>query len=256
MNDIKSLEERDRAISALVYALAVLDRWDIIFKGGTMLRMCVFLNYRFSEDMDVTYIGNHEYEIPLTVIEICNIAEDIFRGRLVPISTNDDRSWRKYISYGKGRDQLIKFEASSVRSEAEAPPSQIWGLIDRWNHHAIDIGINGFSLQSVMRDKYSCIGRRGEGRDLYDISRIMEEDESAIINGWDLYLDNWSNKDSEWGDRVHPSKLAESMAYLKSELKTTWELSLETKLFEEHKPFEEVFSEVHALIEDLIRQTL
>ena len=107
MNQKQLLEERDKALSALVYALAMLDRWDIIFKGGTMLRMCVFSDYRFSEDIDVTYIGNHEYEIPGTIKEICDIGEEIFRGRLMPVSTDDDRTWRKYISYGKGRDNQI-----------------------------------------------------------------------------------------------------------------------------------------------------
>ena len=141
-----------------------------------------------------------------------------------------------------------------MRSESEAPPTQMWRIIDRWKHHETDLRIKGFSLQSVMRDKYSCIGRRGEARDLYDISKIMEKDESAIIDGWDLYLDNWSNKDSEWGDRVHPSKLADSMKYLKPELEATWEASLNNQLFEDYRDFEEVFDEVHALIEDLIYQ--
>ena len=156
---------------------------------------------------------------------------------------------------GHGGNTFRMAKAEIIRSESESPPTQTWSIIDRWNQHPTNIGINGFALQSVMRDKYSCIGRRGEARDLYDISKIMHEDESAITDGWNLYLDNWSNKDSEWGDRVPPSELAESMKYLKPELRATWCLSVDTHLFEEYRDFEEVFSEVHDLIEDLVRQT-
>ena len=252
---VSVLNKRDKALSALVYAMAEISSWNIIFKGGTMLKMCVFNEYRYSEDIDITYVGNLEYEIDTIIREICAIAEPIFGDYLTLVTTDNDRRFRRYINYGNNKRDLIKFEGADILGENHAPPTKNWSLIDRWNIHPEKLEIKGFTLESVMKDKFSCIGRRGEGRDLYDIDSIISETDVDIAESWGLYLDGWNSKTTEWGDRAHPSDLATAMMSTKRDLLATWEESVAENLFVEKVSFDEAFDNVHQLIEELVAKT-
>lgn len=251
----QELDIRDKVLSALIYGLASLDRWEIIFKGGTMLRLAVFNDYRYSEDIDVTYIGNIEHETTSILQSVCDIAETVHKGRLAPVTTKDTRPWRHYVAYGERLDKLVKFESGTVKGENFAPPTETWTLIDRWGIYPEQVTIKGYSLESVLRDKFSCIGRRGEARDLYDIYRIAVSGKADLRNGWDLYLLNWQDSDSEWGKRSPPAELADSMLDLKGLIETSWVQSVNEGLFTGDLDFDSSFEYVHSLIEDLIAST-
>ena len=50
-------EERDRAQHHIVAAVAYKDDPRLVFKGGTMLRVCGLPDYRYSEDFDFDWVG-------------------------------------------------------------------------------------------------------------------------------------------------------------------------------------------------------
>src|SRR3989338_361905 len=60
----KELIEKDILLHSILYKLAK-DEWfkeNFAFKGGTCLIKCYFGYYRFSEDLDFTYLSQKEFE--------------------------------------------------------------------------------------------------------------------------------------------------------------------------------------------------
>src|SRR5262245_7200826 len=66
--------ERDYLLSWILYAIAQQPSLGIVFKAGTALKKCYFLDYRYSEDVDFTAIDlqkpTYEKELQMVVSEI------------------------------------------------------------------------------------------------------------------------------------------------------------------------------------------
>lgn len=48
---------RDRLLALIADSLGSQDDQRLVLKGGTLLRLCAFDHYRYSEDLDFTWIG-------------------------------------------------------------------------------------------------------------------------------------------------------------------------------------------------------
>lgn len=61
VQDFDAHTQRDMIQHHVVAALAGIGDDRLVFKGGTLLRVCVFENYRWSEDLDFDWAGSPEH---------------------------------------------------------------------------------------------------------------------------------------------------------------------------------------------------
>lgn len=86
--------ERDYVLSWLLVGVTRVDalRDRLVFKGGTALKKCFFGDYRFSEDLDFSGMGNFPTgdEMEEAIREVCEVATSLL-DEYAPVETVCER---------------------------------------------------------------------------------------------------------------------------------------------------------------------
>ena len=238
-------EARDRVQHHIIAALAQIDDPRLVFKGGTMLRVCGLPNYRYSEDLDFDWIG--------TPSAFHNTLSDAL----------DEAAWSSgaelELSVGRGPNPEVVWrdEGHHDNMSAEATflsehyvPLRTWQI--RPNHPDIPPSppILGYELVSVMADKLSAVSRRVAPRDVYDLNSLLWAGVDMHA-GWALYVAHHQHPEIQYGWRPHPSDIRASYLGRRGEFANGWEYLVRTGWLPA-VPFHEAFSNV----DNAIRATL
>lgn len=235
-------EERDRLQFHILVALTQNPQARrLVLKGGTMLRMCVFPDYRFSEDLDFEWPGTVEELMPIleaAVEEACvsSCADIAF------IDRGKGRRSADFLSLGmRGR---IKIDVSEL---TETSP-YAWNFQDNWENKDKNFRIMGHRLEMVAKEKFISLGLRAKGRDYYDLMRL---DSLPIVckEGWELYTLAYRSRTEAEKDWVAPEDLLSIMYEQIDEMFSEWEKSQEDYLIPEGEDCNIVFEHVAHMIE-------
>ena len=213
----KELIEKDILLHSILYKLAK-DEWfkeNFAFKGGTCLIKCHFGYYRFSEDLDFTYLSQKEFEgksekqIRKTISEkvdrVSALLSDVPKEFETSFKPEKDNS--KYFEFGGGNKlttfkiwykskiaekesfvkvqinfveklfyPIIKLEAlSSINESFE---KDVKFLFPEYDFIFEPIKINAYSLDEILIEKIrAMLTRKGvKARDVIDIFLIVKKD--------------------------------------------------------------------------------
>ena len=200
-------------IVSLVASHDVL-REKTIFKGGTMLRVCMFENYRFSEDLDFALVDIEKIEF----FDIFRqMVSDGFDDTIFMRMPNHHPSGTQYVEWVKGDDEgMIVVETAPVLP-FEISDTVSLPVLD--NHPEVtpttDV-VTCASLLSVATAKYNCVGNRFKGRDLYDFYYCIAE--NILPKAWENYLKYWQ----QFNRPVPPDKVINRFRYLESDYRRSW----------------------------------
>lgn len=152
-------EERDRVQHHVVASLALLSDPRLVFKGGTMLRVCGLPNYRYSEDLDFDWVGTPRAFHSLLIYAVNHAAWSSGADLVLAVGRGPNASilWR-----GDGARERMKTEAAFVSSHDM--PTRRWPI--RPNHPDIPPTppIVGYRFVSVMAETQLYLPESGRSR--------------------------------------------------------------------------------------------
>lgn len=235
--------ERDRIQFHILRALAEMPSANgLLLKGGTMLRMCVFLDYRYSEDLDFEWSD---------ISEFAALMDSAMRK-----ASATSKSDITFLQRGKGRNSAeFQSRVSKGRIRIDVGPvteyfPHAWSFQHNWNNWSSkeqNIKIMGHRLPSVAKDKFVCLGARAKGRDFYDLMRLSELAD-VCEEGWEQYLKEYN---SQTLGHLDPKVLSNVIYSNFDEIAKEWEISQNEYLLPQKEDFASVFEKVMELIESL-----
>ncbi len=158
----------------------------LLFKGGTALKKCYFPDYRFSEDLDFTFVEEVQFETIRRELEVA-FAEAYRESGVTLRYARDDRDTHEnshtfYLGYdgplpGDPAGKEVKTDIT-IREEIVFPIEErplLRGCAE-YDDLPEDVLIRVYSLEEIATEKTVALmdRARNEPRDLYDLWYLCE----------------------------------------------------------------------------------
>lgn len=185
-------DEIQHRLIAAIFAHEIAPR--LVFYGGTMLRVCGMPDYRFSEDLDMLLVGLPKEDF-YSVLE--GIFPDLSKQMNVGLAIHSDNySPKDYIIWEfEGDQEPIDLDIETVE---EIDSLDITTFKIQQNHKGLpkSLDVQCYSIPQVLASKFVCVSDRTEGRDVYDMWRLSD-DEKVMRKAWDLHREAFPKKPCE-----------------------------------------------------------
>jgi uncharacterized protein len=195
--------ERDYILAQLVAEIGAAGNERLVFKGGTLLRLCYFADYRYSADLDFSATNG------LTAAEALSIVGTAIaacRARLeLPVldlaEQNGAPPWITYVGPLGAKPRKLKLDIS----DDELVTSQVRiALFQRWPDLPNNAAIESYTLDEVGAEKLRCVAERLQCRDLYDLHELVNTANIDPIELWHRYLHKAENDVIRGRQRTSP----------------------------------------------------
>jgi predicted nucleotidyltransferase component of viral defense system len=170
--------EKDYVISWVMYGIAnnAFLNENLAFKGGTVLKKVYFPSYRFSEDLDFTFIGK-DFDIKTIKAAFKELIKWVYAESRIPLSVQNETQYETgnynfYLAYtgplgGTGANKDIKVDISQDELIYNAPEKK--QIINVYTDLEEEYSIFCYSLGEVIAEKMRSIMQRTAPRDIYDL---------------------------------------------------------------------------------------
>ena len=155
----------------------------VVFKGGTLLRVCYRHDWRFSEDLDFDWIHTDDSKQA-----IHDFFDRVLKAATRAYGTAFNTKWgaNKLNIYWEQPAAVTGVIYTDVkpRHHLGARPTAVpWAILDRYPQIDTDNPILGYSPASMLAAKLDCIANphRLAPRDYYDLHRLLQD--LSIDNG-------------------------------------------------------------------------
>ena len=159
----QELVEKDIILQGILRELVknVQFKEKFAFKGGTCLIKCYFGYYRFSEDLDFSYINQNEFKgkSEKTIRKMLSQKIDLILGLLVKISNKfgldfkADKTDSHYVEYGGG-NKFVTFKIwydSAILNQKAFVKIQI-NFVEKLFHLPIETAVNSIIGESLAKE--------------------------------------------------------------------------------------------------------
>jgi uncharacterized protein len=195
--------ERDYVLAHICSAIGAMGDTRLAFKGGTLLRLCYFADYRYSADLDFSAVDGLSTG---DAIALLAAAVDTCRTRLeLPVLEIVDGDggtpWVSYVGPLGAKPRKLKLDVSDdelVESHGRV------ALQPRWPDLPDSTAIEGYTLDEVAAEKVRCIAERLQCRDLYDMHELLDGGHVDPLEAWHLYLRKAANDERRGRQRTPP----------------------------------------------------
>jgi predicted nucleotidyltransferase component of viral defense system len=199
-------QEKDYVLAWLLAALSSLGPEQLVFKGGTALRRCYFVDYRYSQDLDFSLLAAPaDLGLPEALARWFEwIREASGVGcQLADTPTLDATGFRTYIAYtgplgASGARRSIKIDANSdeiIRTGVQSRP-----LLSHYSDlQAPRRMLTVYSLIEIWAEKARSLIQRTEPRDLYDLAELANFDTNLPREALPVYIDKIGDKGIDRG---------------------------------------------------------
>lgn len=233
--DVTDPAVRDRLLALIADSLGSQDDQRLVLKGGTLLRLCAFDHYRYSEDLDFTWIGGRRgfNRLFKTATGDLQAAGSQYGLRVAVERCRVTIDHRDSVA-GQRREIQIDVDFHQRRYRRGLPPTARWTIRDRYGQLPPGGTIVGYTAEAVAAAKIACVGSRRMARDLYDLKRLIDAETVDMGAAWDIYLQQWKlNEESmqrgnprenalQWRPQKHPYYLKGDMLSAKSAQAGKW----------------------------------
>jgi uncharacterized protein len=161
--------ERDYILSHVLAAIADCDQAEqIVFKGGTALRLCHLEDYRYSADLDFSLIGGLDRPSALKAVAGALAASQRALG-LPALSLTDTTPPRIQYIGPLGRSRTLKLDLTDDELVENTNPRP---LFRRYSDQRESVCLT-YTLEETAAEKLRCVIQRLQCRDLYDIHELF-----------------------------------------------------------------------------------
>ncbi len=257
-----SVVEKDYVLGWVLAAIAQhpesSEHW--VFKGGTCLKKCYFETYRFSEDLDFSFLPDAVYEgealtqILRNIVEIAHELSGItFPADLVSVRAREDKLRRPTFEGKIGYNGPLGIRSTPrllfdfTRNEPVFAEPELRPVFHPYpDALPDDTAIQAYSIEELFAEKTRALFERTRPRDLYDVVFILES------RGGDVDLDEARNF---FGSKCEakgfpPPSSAELLAVARSagELRSEWDNMLGHQL-PQLPPFDSHLARLEGLLQ-------
>lgn len=142
-----------------------------IFIGGTMLRVCVFKNYRHSEDLDFNVTQEYAemlFNYILSIVDEINSHPDIVSY----IYEADDGKTMIAVSHADIGNADVKLDINIIPENSNTQTHELT-ILNKYKTIKTDNTIVCHTLDQVVSDKFNCLCARYKGRDIFDMHYLL-----------------------------------------------------------------------------------
>lgn len=176
--------EKDYIITWVLYGLSTNGflRENLAFKGGTVLKKAYFTDYRFSEDLDFTFIGK-DFDSFQIKSEFLQILEWVTEESRIKLEIKEDKThetgnYNFYISYvgplgGIGANKDIKVDIAADELICEKLESR--NVLHSYSDLP-QFKILCYSMTEIIAEKMRSLMQRTAPRDIYDLWYLFENE--------------------------------------------------------------------------------
>jgi predicted nucleotidyltransferase component of viral defense system len=148
------------------------DGGQLVFKGGTALRLVHIGDYRYSADLDFTVIGGTADAATGAMVEVLDAARE--HAGLPVLELTDGDSPITYVGpLEAAKPRRLKLDISDT--EVVEAVEQRTILDGVWSDLPDAVPFAVYSISEIAAEKVRCIIQRVQCRDLYDIFRLVED---------------------------------------------------------------------------------
>ncbi len=247
--------ERDYVLAHLCADIGALNDSRLVFKGGTLLRLCFFETYRYSADLDFSAIDGLSRSDALALIAKAATA---CRKRLelpsLDVSTEDGTAaWVIYVGPLNSKPRMLKLDISDTEL---VETHQRIALQPLWPDLPDGVSIEGYTLDEVGAEKLRCIAERVQCRDLYDLLELLDGEHVEPLEAWELYLRKAANDLANGNQRTPPKKWAASFERRLDAYKEQWDGELSDYLPGEIPSFRDIERRSRKLLRPVIVEAI
>lgn len=149
----------------------------VVFKGGTLLRVCYRHDWRFSEDLDFDWIHTDDSKQA-----IHDFFDQVLKRASRAYGTAFDTKWGAnklniYWELPEATTGVIYTDVKPRQHPGARPSVVPWTILDRYPQIDTTIPILGYSPASMLAAKLDCIANpnRLAPRDYYDLHRLLQD---------------------------------------------------------------------------------
>ena len=218
--------EKDYIITWVLIGLSQNEylREELLFKGGTALKKAYYPDYRFSEDLDFTFVGS-----TFDKDEILNAFEEAFEWiydesrikltikEVSELSTGNVNFYTGYIGPlgGDGSKKDLKVDISQDEKVYYAPEGR--NIHAEYSDTEGDFMCKCYSLGEIISEKMRTLMERTTPRDLYDLWFLLE------VDGFDIEDFIFGFQDKAAFKGLNPNDFVDKVSSKKKTLKSQWE---------------------------------
>lgn len=198
--------EQDYLLSWILFGISLVPELNnsLAFKGGTALKKCYFGEYRFSEDLDYSFVGNANIAnlLELYLQQACakaiELMEEYFPSPILKITKYEENQPHPerqlaYVIRGQlpwHREPVVKVMLEITMAEKVLLPLKSRKIIHNYGEE-LNLTANVYSLEEIISEKLRAILQytkklhennwaRSRTRDYYDLWSIFSHFESQI----------------------------------------------------------------------------
>ena len=232
---------RDVVQHHVVAALAEIGDERLVFKGGTLLRVCVFESYRWSEDLDFDWAGSPKEFRALVDAAVAQAAASID----IPLATEAAGAVNvNIVAADASTVAPIRAEATVLAERDDSVPTRLWPINRRWGIGADTAPILGYTATAVTADKLRCLARRSAPRDIYDLDQLARSPQVDLTQAWNLYAASYNDPAREYGRRNHPADIRSTYLGRRDRIARGWHDLQQQGQFPPEADFDETFDRV------------
>ena len=242
--------EKDYALTWLLLALASSSLAEhLVFKGGTALKKIYFPDYRYSEDLDFTVVG--EIAPDELIAGLREVLDGLAREQGFQFDLPESRIERRsesltaYVSF-VGPLQA-RLGSRDVKIDFTLAEKLIFLIDERPILSAfsdqVERSILSYSLEEIVTEKLCAVIGRTEPRDIYDLHFLLNRTEI------DLHLIPAAFVEKSCSKGVDPSRLHDALEKKKPTLARMWEIRLRHQV-KEPPHLEQVLRELNRKLKE------
>lgn len=197
--------ERDYVLAHLCADIGAAGQARLVFKGGTLLRLCYFADYRYSADLDFSAVDGLSIRDAIAVVAAAatTCRERIELPVLEVVDGEGGTAWVTYVGPFGAKPRRIKLDISDT--ELVESRRRV-ALLSRWPDLPDDSAIDGYTLDEVGAEKVRCIAERLQCRDLYDMHELLDGGHIDPLEACHLYLRKAENDQVRGRQRTPPAE--------------------------------------------------
>lgn len=209
--------ERDYVLAHSLAAISEHDQeGQLVFKGGTALRLCHFEDYRYSADLDFSLIGGLDIEGALDLIAEALVS---CKQRVGFPLLELDGSTPPRIRYAgplgaKPRSLKLDLAADELVENTVVLP-----IRHRYEDQE-DGQCHVYTLEEIAAEKLRCVMQRLQCRDLYDLYELLVVNDLNAEEIWPLFESKARHRDRE------PDRFEDSFTDHEPRWKERWDREL------------------------------
>lgn len=215
--------ERDYVLAQLCVDIGARQDPRLVFKGGTLLRLCYFADYRYSADLDFSAVdGLSTADAVAAVAEAAEACRHRVEFPLLEVAAVDGGiASVAYVGpLGSAKPRPIKLDISD--DELVETHSRV-SIERRWPDIPEGAGIEGYALDEVAAEKLRCIAERQQCRDLFDMHELLDGGHVDPLEAWELYLRKSAHDIVRGKQRTSPRQWAATFDRRLQSYKRLWD---------------------------------